>query len=159
MHRGRPYPRHPTYWATEAWFWPGFVPWKMKIAVGTLTVEPWNQIPPNFAAVSFPGFCQDPPTIISYEITVVGGSPPLTLRVYLERHGTFPDYKARWRVELAQNWIFVMSTAYALQEYPQRVISVDQFDYCAPVDPYEYTGPVAMSFRPATYADGGSPYD
>lgn len=159
MHRGRPYPRHPTYWATEAWFWPGFVPWKLRLDTTVLYTEPWNQIPLDFGGISFPGYHDSKPLVMAYDFLILAGSPPLTLRVFLDRVGAFPNWKARWRCEIGRNWLTVESTAYLIQPYPQLEVKADNFQYCVPVPPYTDTAGVTLHFRPATYAQGGSPYD
>lgn len=158
MHRGNPYPRHPTYWGTEAWFWPGFPPWKMRLDVTINPGEPWDEIPANFGGVSFPGYHDPKPLIMAYDFLIVAGSPPLTLRVLMERIGNRPNYRAQWRCELGYNWTSIASTAYLVQSYPQSAVDALLFTYCEPVAPYTYTGPVSLAIRPATYAEGGSPY-
>lgn len=159
MHRGRPYPRHPTYWATEAWFWPGFVPWKMRLDAASNLGDPWDQIPAGFGGVSTAGHHDPKPLVIVYDLLVLPGSPSLTLRVLLDRIGSSPDYQARWRCEIAYDWVTVISTAYLVQSYPQTAVAADVFTHCAPGAPYSYTGPVTLHLRPATYAEGGSPWD
>lgn len=158
MHRGNPYPRHPTYWATEAWFWPGFVPWKMRLDVTVNYGEPWNYIPIDFGGISFVGSHAPKPLVMAYDFLVIAGSPSLTLRVLLDRIGTRPNYQARWRAEIAYDWTTVLSTAYLLQSYPRTVVAADTFQFCVPVTPFTYIGPVTLHLRPATYAEGGSPY-
>lgn len=159
MHRGRPYPRHPTYWGTEAWFFPGYVPWKMRLDVTVNYGEPWNQIPIDFGGVSFPGYHNPRPLVMAYDFLVKPGTPDLTLRVLLDRIGVSPNFYARWKCEIGGNYTDVYSTAFLLQPYPQKVVKADLFPYCVPLPPYTYTGPVTLHFRPATYAEGGTPYD
>jgi hypothetical protein len=159
MHRGRPYPFHPTYWATEAWFWRGHCPWKMTVHFNGFTDEPWSFIPPGFDGLSDAGRHPLNPTEISYDFLVVDGTPPLTLTVTLDRIGSHPNYRARWRAFLRADYAWDYSVAFGVQQYPQRIISIDQFDYSVPVLPYTSTAGPPLILRPADYATGGSPWD
>lgn len=44
MHVGKLYPFHPIYWATECWFFPNFVPWKLRLSIGVAQPSPWDII-------------------------------------------------------------------------------------------------------------------
>lgn len=159
MHRGRPYPRHPTYWATEAWFWPGFVPWKLVMYAGSFVDAPWDLIPPFWTGISDPGYHDSKPLVIAYDFFVAAGTPPVRFRVLLDRIGTPGNFQARWRGELCHIIGFPLSTAFAVQPYPQTVVELVSFDYSEPEPPYTYTDGPLISLAPANYAEGGSPYD
>lgn len=159
MHRGRPYPRHPEYWSTEGWFWPGFVPWKLTCKRTGEADMPWAMIPTDQLFVSEPGIHPARPVVIEYRFILVPGTPPVELIVFLRRHGEKPGpYKCLWTATLGGSEQ-VFSTAYAFQTYPQKVVALDGFDYSVPQDPYTSTAGPPLRCRPADYAQGGSPYD
>jgi len=157
MHRGRPYPYHKTYWATEAWFWPGFVPHKMHLEMGVGAVEPWNVIPQGHKAVSEVGTHADPPKIMRYHYDLET-EPQAKLDVYLDKFEFGGRWYARWRAVLEVYGIVYTATATALQAYPQLVVSIDRFDESYDVlHGFVVPGP-PLILRPATYVQGGDPY-
>lgn len=67
MHIGRTYPWHPQFDATECWFWPWFVAWKMNISQATTTVPaPWNTFPIYSAYYSAVGVVSADRKVVEY---------------------------------------------------------------------------------------------
>lgn len=157
MHAGRPYPYHPEYWATEAWFYRGFVPFKLK---GTLTATanpPWNIMPPGWTGVSDPGVTSMGGKEITYEFAVFPPGAFPQLLVTMDKHILGSDSKARWRCTLSGSggpW----ATAVLLQPFPQRVVLANGFDYSLPAPPYTSAVGPPLRFEPADYDEGGSPW-
>lgn len=158
MHKGRPYPYHPFYWSTEAWFYRGFVPWKL---VGEDLAGTWGYPFDHFhfangGEVSAEGIADPDYKVITY--TFVQEGNPATLRVLLDKFMDGATPKARWRTAIAWDGI-TRGTAYLLQTYPQRVVLGEGCDMVICPPPSAAEGKPNYRFSPATYSQGGSPYD
>lgn len=158
MHRGKIYPYHPAFWTAPAWFWPGFVPWKLRATVGDTLPPPWNVLFDGLVSVSEPGEPSADYGSVEYLIPC----PPLAnlyqLVVTLDLHGTGANRSARWRMTIGQNGIG-WATAFALQPYPQYLCKCESWDYTIPAPPYTSASGPDIVLLPATYAQGGSPWD
>ena len=156
-HRGRTYPYHPDLYATEAWFWPGFCPWKLYGEATAELFPPWVLIPPTWTGVSEAGVTSTDYKVISYRFSIPLTVPPLYFKVSMQLRGLRPDRKAHWKIFLPDPGPHY-AVAWLNQSYPQRVVSCGGFPFFLPAPPYTPdTGP-ALMFRPATYAEGGSPW-
>jgi hypothetical protein len=131
----------------------------MKMLSGVNPIEPWAQIDDLTTYLSAAGIHLPKPLIISYEFLIVDGSPPLKLRVLLDKYPTGYPWGARWRAELYYGAGGVLATAYAIQPYPQQRVYIDTWQYTIPEPPYTGTSPPRLGFAPANYAEGGSPYN
>jgi hypothetical protein len=158
MHRGRTYPYHPTYWATEAWFWPGYLPWKMHFKMGTGAESPWDQIDEGYEAVSGIGQHNPRPNELFYSIPLSLSLFPNLLLVVDKWIFAGVPY-ARWRCGLIEYGPVEVSSALALQTFPQRIVAINKFDSCLSVQPYTSTAGPPLIFRPASYAQGNSPWN
>jgi hypothetical protein len=157
MHRGRPYPYHPLYWSTEAWFWRGFVPWKLKVTQLGTSFFPWDQWYATSPVISFEGEAPGDAKRMDYVADVGDGTHYRRLIISLDKVDIGPTSYARWRMTMTDGgpgWC----TAYALQPFPQRVVFVDSWDYTLPTPPYTCPTVPLIQCEPATYAEGGSPY-
>lgn len=157
MHSGRPYPYHPSYWATEAWFYRGFVPFKLHAETTGACAPPFSIVPYPWNALSDPGTVSPDCKVITYEIAIFPPDAYPALIVSMDLLVIDGDRKARWRATLRDGggaW----GTAFALQTYPQRLVLVDGFDYVVPAPPYTGAQGPPIKLRPATYAEGGSPW-
>ncbi len=157
MHAGRQYPYHPDYWSTEAWFWRGHVPFKLHAETTDVTVPPFSIIPFPWSALSDPGQPSDDRKSITYEIAVFPPAAYPALIVTMDLLKSEPEWQARWRATLRDGggaW----GTAFLLQPYPQRVVLAERFDYVVPSPPYTGSQGPPIKLRPATYAEGGSPW-
>lgn len=157
MHKGNPYPYHPTYWATRAWFYRGFVPWKLK---GTMTDEgcpPWNIIPEGWTGISDPGVIELNGEAVTYEFAIDPPNAYPNLYVTLDFSIVGNERKARWRCTVGSGGVG-WATGFLFQEFPQRVVYANGFEYSLPAPPYTCDDGPPLRFEPATYADGGSPW-
>jgi hypothetical protein len=158
VHRGRHYPFHPVYWATESTFYPGWVPWKMWLWVySTLNPPPWDNLVAPQVAVSRPGLvspdCQTALYIFDLEEPAVINKIELSLYTHIDEGIKY----LAWEIlgtgnagDVVRAWNFVDSPVYALYnlDYTLQI----------PVPPFTGTFPPSFITRPATYAEGGSPY-
>lgn len=157
MHVGRAYPYHPSYWSGMAWFWPGWVPWKVHCELGQVAPPPFSILPFPWSGLSGPGEADDDGAAIDYTIRVYPELEEPYLVLTLDRSDVLGVAYARWRCTLRDGggaW----GTAFLLQEFPQRVVSCPGFEYVVPAPPYTGTGGPEIRIRPATYAEGGSPF-
>lgn len=157
MHKGRTYPFLPRYWATEAWFWPGFVPWRFLLhTTGPLT-PPWNAIPTGIDLLSDAG---DSSTNIKQPAWAFDASHDgftCLLDLVLDKITDITGSYARWRLFIS-NGGPAWAVGIALQPYPQYVVNLPRFDFSLPTPPYTSPAGPLISVRPATYAEGGSPW-
>lgn len=157
MHKGRIYPYTPKYWATEGWFWPGFVPWKMdgEILVPGIVWNPYvsAQIlgPSNPSTVALNG------KSVRYSWNL---SPPdiaTSIAVSLSKqHYTQGDY-CRWQIVLTQGAV-VLDRVYQFQPFPQYSVFTTSDLWTNVDNPDGVTGGPQVLFGPSNYADGGSPW-
>lgn len=157
MHVGRPYPYNLIYYATEAWFWPGFVPHKLWGELTASPLPPFNVMPFPWTGISDPGVVSADEKLVTYEFAVFPPAAYPALFVSLDRITLLGEYKARWRATLADGsgaW----GTAFLIQDYPQRVVYANGFDYTVPAPPYTGAQGPPFRFRPALYSEGGTPY-
>lgn len=157
MHAGKLYPYHPNYWATEAWFWRGEVPFKMH---GRCFAEPtagWTLVPLGWEGVSDPGVPSSDSKYIEYEFAIdpPGAFPSLLVR--LEKSSLNGEAKAMWRVQLVGSG-GVIDTAWRFQAFPQYEVFCSGLTTWTPPAPPSAGQAVPLEFRPATYAEGGTPW-
>lgn len=156
-HKGRTYPYAVHYWATEGWFWPGFVPWRMHLLFASAPGLPWSLLSPGTELISDPVIYQNRDRRARYTFTIVSGLV-YVLTVDLQVVSKGINGLVSWFLTMKQASV-VQGTAMELQPYPQRVVFSD-----ATIQTYPgcVSGggvcPTGYVFRPATYAEGGSPY-
>ena len=119
---------------------------------------PWFYIPAGWTGISEEGWVSTRPTDIMYRFIVVPGSPPLVLDLWLYLVGSGEGRKAQWKAELFYGPASHLTTGYALQPYPQKVVYINGLQWSVPVAPYISTLGPPLEFRPADYDEGGSPY-
>lgn len=158
MHRGMAYPYHPSYWSTTAWFWPGFVPWKMRMYIQGPQEAPWDAVLFNTWCVSEPGAPSADFSNIAYQFVYPPPVAPIYFALILDQVEGTGVKKARWRMSIGQqgNW---WSQAFAFQTFPQREVKLEGFEYSVPVPPFTSVAGPSILLRPATYAEGGSPWN
>lgn len=156
MHKGRPYPYAPTYWATECFFWPGYLPWKMVASIVS-TGGPWAPLGNHMDVLS-----SAQASDASDNTQVQYGWPPGVLGtgkrliISVEQIEVSGRNYARW-LATYRNPTIVVASASCWQIAPLYAVSV-------PLQPWviglPMTGPagVSITLRPATYAEGGSPW-
>jgi hypothetical protein len=157
MHRGLAYPYHPEYFATEAWFWRGFVPWKLHGRATATLFPPWTLIPSGWTGISDAGVVSADRTVITYRFVYLSIPVDYAFSVSMQRTGAPGNYKASWGIKIPDvgpSW----AVAFLDQGFPQRSVFCPGFPFFTPAPPYTPdTGP-ALEFRPALYAEGGSPW-
>jgi hypothetical protein len=157
MHAGRSYPYLPDYWATEAWFWPGFVPWKLRGSIAVAGPPLWNLLLVPWDAVSMPGMTVPDRTQVIYQFPLASMPGVTDLFVSMEMIATGGKDYGRWKAVL-QNGSIQLAFAWLYQPKPQRTVNTlpDVFNTANVVPP---TVPqLQLVCRPATYAEGGSPW-
>ena len=157
MHAGRQYPFHPTYWATEAWFWPSFVPWKLTAQRSSTDRYPWNAADLDTPKVSAPAVISSNRKVASFSIDVSSPMLPCYLTVAMDKFTVSGTDTARWRMTINFGGT-VEYTAYKLQAFPQRNVLCDSWDFVLPDDLPGGTPLPNIVLIPATYADGGTPW-
>ena len=157
MHKGRWYPFHPNYWSAPAWFWPGFVPWKLRAVDVPIGVTMFGCPAGTPIVISDPGIPSDDSMVIDYFIPLAGGCAMHWLGVTMERVGGLGSFEARWTVG-TEYWDGSREYQSMNQEYPQREVLSPVFSFTIP--PMEVGPPIVVHprFFPATYAEGGSPW-
>jgi len=158
MHCGRDYPYHPTYWATEAWFYRGFVPWKLYGQMYGEASPPWNIIPYGWSGISDPGYVDPDDQTINYEFAIDPPNAYPNMIVSLDLAIVGGVKKARWRASVGSGGSY-WATAVLLQEFPQRVVHAHGFDYSLPAPPYTSALGPPLDLIPASYEDGGQPFE
>lgn len=157
MHKGRFYPYLPQFWATECMFWPGHVPWKFLGVVNIAVSDGWENIDPDFDAVSVPG---DPgidakvPTW-SWALSAPSAADLLTLSIQKKAYAgvAYASWKASLWIgasRVAQAWFF--------QPSPLYICGTDGTQWRLTEDPSSSLDGPWLNFAPATYAQGGSPW-
>lgn len=157
MHRGRSYPFMPDRWAALAWFWPGCVPWKVWLVCDHPSDFPWEHLGNIAGQASDAGIVAADGTSVDYGLG--GGLLPagVTLDVICERGMVAGLLTAKWRVQLYESGIL---TGYGIanQPYPQNQFFIDRWDDTLSPGGSTMGPPPPITIRPATYAEGGSPY-
>jgi len=156
-HRGRTYPYHPSSWATEAWFWPGLMPWKLYGQNLAVELPPWSPwILPGWTGVSSVGIPTADAKIITYDFPVTA---PLTggITVTCKRAIGAEGPVARWTISIDDSG-HLFGRATLDQTFPQTIVFCPGFvDFDGFMGYGGGLGPF-IEFRPATYAEGGSPW-
>lgn len=158
MHKGRTYPFAPHFWKGSGWFWPGYLPWKLKIFQPfTLAPPPWDQMPNPFEVISSGEASSDGQQFGLWYAHLGNLTAISDLIITAERILDPPDIFCRWKVEGTGD-VGVVATAYALQAYPQYRVFVNEWSYSLPGPP-DFSGvPPVFLIEPATYGEGGSPW-
>lgn len=157
MHRGRSYPFLPNYWTAPAWFWPGWVPWKLVLDGPGASSGPWAAVGALAARVSNAGIPDLPGDSVAYQFDLVPGPAGLTMTVTLYRGGVYPDLSAEWYASLVPA-VGVGAIAFATQSYPQTVVDLPTFTSAQIAGSGLPCAPPDYHARPASYAEGGSPW-
>lgn len=157
MHKGRTYPFHPTFWSTEGWFWPGFVPWKLLGCATPPFNGAWNNIPIGWTGLSFEGQPSDDRTSILYQFIVKPGVPVYRLWVIMELEDVGHVKRCKWTVLLRRATLNIQS-AECRQEFPQRQVLTSLADEWCSVEGYPSDPPPLFTFQPANYGQGGDPW-
>jgi len=157
MHKGKHYCYHPEYWATVGWFWPGYCPWKLAVESNGTNPAPFDAAYLPGPVVSDVGEVDVSETEITYHFDVSSPTFHCELVVTMDTIEVAGVKKCRWRMTIGDgvNW---WATAYALQEFPQYVVGIDQWDWSVPQPPYLPNPIPAIALRPATWQESGSPY-
>jgi hypothetical protein len=155
MHAGRGYAYHPTFWATEAWFWPGFVPWKLRFNAHNNSQPPWSIYPAGYGEISQPGVVSADGHVIRYEFTahiLLYG-----LIVTLEKRTALGVDFARWRCELVSGAI-TWGIAVNPQPYPQRLVFNRFWPFIFGTPAYPTPAAPNYQFDCPTWPESGSPW-
>lgn len=157
MHRGRTYPYHPNYWATECIFWPGFVPWKMVSSVTRVNTAPWDKIVVGSVGVSDVGICVPDSTQISWHWSLVPPNLATDLVLSVEMISFLGVNYCRWKLKLSLG-IVEVADAWWYQPYPSFTSGFISGS-CTDVNNPDGSGnAVWIQCSCATYAEGGSPW-
>lgn len=152
---GRNYPYHPTYFATEAWFWPRYLPWKMTYEVVGFLPYPWN-FPGSLDRVSAAGVPYDDNRGMRYNWTDVP-YPTLNLQLKMWSEKVAGVARGFWELSIA---VDLHGWARACQEELSPVPRNfnHSWNICPLIVPYMPVDVPDVQTRPASYAEGGSPW-
>lgn len=158
MHKGNPYPYHPTYWATECQFWPGYVPWKLFLN-GFVTTDPaLTPIHTVNGTVSESGSAPGDATQIFWRWAIDPASGVDELIVSLEQELISSVNYAAWvatvkssGIMVGQSHLFLPSPRYSEQTGGASI-------WGSTHDPTPVAPLSQINLRGATYAEGGSPW-
>lgn len=156
MHKGKNYCFHPIYHAGRGWLWPGHPPWKMKLSQIGVSSPPWDIVNLTVPIISGIGDASGDPNQVDYVWTIPNPWTVCHVTVTLDTVTVTGVDFCRWRMTVGNGsgW----STAFALQEFPQRVVLCDSWDYSLPNPPYLPSPVPLLRVEPATWAESGSPY-
>lgn len=157
MHKGRHYPFHPSRPCGLAWFWPGFLPWKLRFDGPTSHDGPWAVVGDLVSAISEPGEPTDDISEVIYSFV----DPPVPADVELEVRCARREYGgilvARWEMYLWESGVNT-AIAWTNQPYPQLQVLLPVWERSTnPLGTIEFTPPSFVA-TPANYADGGDPW-
>ena len=156
-HNGRHYPFLPKYWSGLAWFWPGFVPWRLHGEQIGVLLPPWDRIGLGWSGLSIPGVPNSDCSQVDYDFTGIG-PPTWSFRITMSRFGGSPViWKAQWNIVMPSTGP-IFANARLRQLYPQMAVFAPAFATFTGHPPYNSGIGPNLSFRPASYAEGGSPY-
>jgi hypothetical protein len=157
-HVGRPYPFHPIYWATEAWFYPGFVPWKLGGDMGFTLIPPWNLVPDGWIGVSKAGEPSADRKTMTYLFDVVPDDDSLQIKVAMQWQDHPMKFYARWDVWLLLRGAWLIHQ-WENQQFPQRQVEVSEWVAAEKHPPLGPGFPGPLAFWAADYAEGGTPFE
>lgn len=159
MHKGRTYPFHPEYHIPHCWFWPGFMPWRGRIEIYARMEGDWALLTPGSTSVSSPGDAQPDATEMDYMFSSDEWEPTVHLLMgFLEANFPPTDTPMLYAYvydEVSARWSYGASTL----PHPQYACVYDLADLQLIDYEGNPVGPLYIRFRPATYAEGGSPWD
>lgn len=155
MHKGRIYPFHPVYWATEGWMWPGYVPWKLGLEVFATPLPPWNLYLSGYGEISQPGVVSTNRQAVTYDFTHF--APSWGIIVTLDTILLSAVKYARWRMTLVSGAI-TYSQAIATQPAMHKTVFCNVWPIVIPSPPYTPTASPPFQITPAIYSQGGSPW-
>lgn len=139
------YPWLPNYWATECQFFPGYLPWKLRVYTGV-----WY-------GVSEAGTWSDDSKIVTYLFTGVGPTSDTFIRVTIQMEIHYDLAWSSWHFEFGY-MSPTPSEFWWLCQVPNRLTKSQQDQYFSTDDPHGTPFPVSIIFEPATYEEGGAPY-
>ena len=157
MHKGRTYPFHPTFWATQCFFWPGYVPWKMTLRHNESTIYPWSLMGPSLMQVSLEGQTVPDATAIFWEWPLTSPAAADDFRVSVEMVAFDTRFYATWKAVLRQSGI-TKGTAWFFQPFPCYSCAVPGSPWWDIYDPLSTPHGPNLQLDPSTYAEGGTPW-
>jgi hypothetical protein len=157
MHKGKFYPYNPIFWATESWFYPGWLPWKCSAVNLGLWAPPWDQIGLGVLGISDPAVTVPDASQISYHWTLTGSSSATDLEVSMEQIRVSGVDYARYKA-VATGGPGGTASAWLYTAKPRRIVTTlgEPWNIVNAVDPQP--GQIQLWIQPATYAEGGSPW-
>jgi len=156
VHKGRSYPFLWWYWATEAWFWPGFVPWKFRAAWSSFLLPPFDALGNSFVGTSGGGTVVSDRTQAAWAWTVSVSPNVYTLRLSMEQIEVSGVKYARSKLDFAlASGGPLLGEAWLYQDFPQYAIDLNNkrwglVNLVVPPAPY-----LSLDLRPANYSEAG----
>jgi len=157
VHRGNLYPYHPSYWATECYFWPSWVPWKIFVEVGGGAFLPSSQLAPGWSGPSEAGDADADIKVPTWEIVIPRVSGPDVQLIVSSFKIELDGPKVGWALAFLDGGAND-STWAAAQPYPGMVFGLDYHEPKCVWPPAFEGHTLNISIRPATWAEGGSPW-
>jgi len=158
MHKGRPYPYLFQFWATNWLFWPAFVPRRMLLTNVFHSGSDWDVLPT----------ASDPPILFDvgstfdgdltayWEYTEPSGDWVVTLRFLSDLSAPGAQGKCKFGLFYPSGKFAIAETGMGFDSVPEFFGIFDSiFDASADFDLGPIPGPPSVTFRPATYTEGG----
>lgn len=157
MHKGNPYPFHPTYWATECQFYPGLVPWRLFL-VGLVGGN--ATFAPVYSRVGLPsqiGLAPGDATQISWNYSFLNSGHGYTFTLSLELVEDAGVKYAQWAGRQRKDGVDVNKYRLRLP-FPQRVLDTGASVWTNTFTTDTGLNDITCRVRGATYGEGGSPW-
>lgn len=150
MHKGRSYPYDWYFWGTECFFWPGFVPWQLRVTNFPGVGYPWDQLSHISVACSIPAIGVPDRTQVYWEWPMGGVGGLIRVRVSVEKEMIYGRDWAVWNAD-AYDIAFNHTTVWLFQGHPQYTFLAPGQHWWTVHDPHAgATGPF-LGFRPARW--------
>jgi len=158
MHKGRTYPYLPEYFCVPGFFWPGFVPWKIKlVATSASKPPPWSAIPLNYVGISGSG----EPDSTANEVQWILDNTGLPFGYDFDFTAGPDLITGSGGIAMILNLNYLgnrISQAWDILPFPQYRFGINGFANITPPPPPPFTTGLNMVVSVANYAEGGSPW-
>lgn len=156
MHKGQVYAFAPAYWATECFFWPGFVPWKAYVDLPADQGGGWDNLFLPINAVSGPIRGVPDWTQVYWDWNVDAPSSATRFTLSVERLKIAGKYYAAWKANL-YNHLLLVAEAWFYQESPLYTFLIGQDQWWSVPNPSAPQDGIFISVRPSTWQESGQP--
>jgi hypothetical protein len=156
-HIGRTFPYHPIYWVPECLFWPAYAPWKMMWHDPLEAIDPWFNVSGPAFVLSDVGEVSDDRQTMTYRWAIDSDTGRWLLKCELTSR-VIDGVKVCYMLLTLNDGTEDVGTADANYGAEVRLFPLVGAQGCDPLPGVPAYGPVNCYLRPATYAEGGTPY-